>query len=198
MSRTFLYINSPIGSLFPEQELIAFDKAGHTVVLNRVAIDRVPPYVTAAERPELAGTLRRAVPGDSLVVLEIAALGCSARDALSTLMQCRNRRIVVQCVEVGNVDLASRPEPPAIKMLRAVIRLETSVRSQRGKTGVKSAQDNGQRVGRPSSLGRQDRERVMRSLDKGLSVSEIARRFGTSRQTIMRIRASFSLTAEEH
>ncbi|VWD49200.1 DNA invertase [Burkholderia contaminans] len=37
----------------------------------------------------------------------------------------------------------------------------------------------------------------MRSLDKGLSVSEVARRFGTSRQTIMRIRASLALAAEE-
>lgn len=92
LSRTFLYINSSTEAPFPEQELIAFDKAGHTVVLNRVAIDRVPPYVAAAERPELAGILRRAVPGDSLVVLEIAALGCSARDALSTLMQCRSKR----------------------------------------------------------------------------------------------------------
>ncbi|CAB3966919.1 DNA invertase [Burkholderia cenocepacia] len=197
MSRTFLYINSSTESPFPEQELIAFDKAGHTVVLNRVAIDRVPPYVAAAERPELAGILRRAVPGDSLVVLEIAALGCSARDALSTLMQCRSKKIVVQCVEVGNVDLAGRPEPQAIKMLRAVIRLETAARSQRGKAGVQFAQDSGRHVGRPTSLARHDRERVMRALDKGLSVSEVARRFGTSRQTIMRIRASFALAAEE-
>ncbi|HEM7875588.1 TPA: recombinase family protein [Burkholderia contaminans] len=197
MSRTFLYINSSTESPFPEQELIAFDKAGHTVVLNRVAIDRVPPYVAAAERPELAGILRRAAPGDSLVVLDIAALGASARDALATLMQCRSRRIVVQCVEVGNVDLAGRPEPQAVKMLRAVIRLETAARSQRGKAGVKSAQDGGQHVGRPASLERHDRERVMRALGKGLSVSEVARRFGTSRQTIMRIRASSALAAGE-
>jgi len=188
--RTFFYVNSSVDAAFPEQELIAFDKAGYTVVLNRVAIDRVPPFVAAAERPELSGLLRRAAPGDSLVVLELSALGCNVRDALSTLMQCRGKKMSVLCVEIGNVDLASRPEPQAIKTLRAVSRMETAARSQRGKTSLQSAQDNGKRIGRPTSLSRHDRDRVMRSLDKGLSVSEIARRFGTSRQTIMRIRAS--------
>ncbi len=37
----------------------------------------------------------------------------------------------------------------------------------------------------------------MRSLDKGLSVSEVARKFGTSRQTVMRIRASSATAATE-
>ncbi|RQR62729.1 recombinase family protein [Burkholderia sp. Bp9126] len=192
MRRTFFYVNSSVDTPFPEQELIALDKAGYTVVLGRVAIDRVPPFVPAAERPELSGLLRRAEPGDSLVVLELSALGSSVRDALSTLMQCRGKGMSVVCVEIGNVDLDSRPEPQAIKTLRAVSRMETAARSQRGKTNLQSAQDNGKRVGRPTSLSRHDRERVMRSLDKGLSVSEVARRFGTSRQTIMRVRASFA------
>ncbi|KVC58982.1 recombinase family protein [Burkholderia stagnalis] len=192
MRRTFFYVNSSVDTPFPEQELIALDKAGYTVVLGRVAIDRVPPFVPAAERPELSGLLRRAEPGDSLVVLELSALGSSVRDALSTLMQCRGKGMSVVCIEIGNVDLAGRPEPQAIKTLRAVSRMETMTRSQRGKTNLQSAQDSGKRVGRPTSLSRHDRERVMRSLDKGLSVSEVARRFGTSRQTIMRVRASFA------
>ncbi|WP_081086840.1 recombinase family protein [Burkholderia stagnalis] len=192
MRRTFFYVNSSVDTPFPEQELIALDKAGYTVVLSRVAIDRVPPFVPAAERPELSGLLRRAEPGDSLVVLELSALGSSVRDVLSTLMQCRGKGISVVCIEIGNVDLAGRPEPQAIKTLRAVSRMETMTRSQRGKTNLQSAQDSGKRVGRPTSLSRHDRDRVMRSLDKGLPVSEIARRFGTSRQAIMRVRASFA------
>ncbi|KWK50912.1 resolvase [Burkholderia stagnalis] len=192
MRRTFFYVNSSVDTPFPEQELIALDKAGYTVVLSRVAIDRVPPFVPAAERPELSGLLRRAEPGDSLVVLELSALGSSVRDVLSTLMQCRGKGMSVVCIEIGNVDLAGRPEPQAIKTLRAVSRMETAARSQRGKTNLQSTQDNGKRVGRPTSLSRHDRDRVMRSLDKGLSVSEVARRFGTSRQTIMRVRASFA------
>lgn len=192
MRRTYFYINSAVDSAFPEQQLIALDKAGYTVVLSRVAIDRVPPYVAAAERPELKGLLRRAVPDDLLVVLELAALGCNVRDVLSTLMHCRNEHISVRCVELGNVDLAGRPESHVVRTLKAVVRMEAAARSQRSSKSLKSAQENGQRTGRPASLSHHDRARVMRSLDKGISVSEVARRFETSRQTIMRIRASFA------
>ncbi|RQS61597.1 recombinase family protein [Burkholderia sp. Bp8963] len=197
MRRTFFYLNSVADSHVPEQDLIALDKAGYTVVLNRIAIDHVPPYVVAAERPELKGLLRRAEPGDLLVVLELSALGCSARDVLSTLIQCRKARISVRCVELGNVDLAGRPETQAVRTLRAIVRMEMATRSQRSRESLKSAQENGRRTGRPASLSRHDRERVMRSLGKGLSVSEVARRFGTSRQTVMRIRASSEARAAE-
>ncbi|KVR68193.1 helix-turn-helix domain-containing protein [Burkholderia ubonensis] len=195
MQRTYFYINSAADGHVPEQELIAFDKAGYTIVLNRIATDHVPPHVAAAERPELKGLLRRAAPGDLLVVLELAALGCSARDVLSTLMHCRSEGISVRCVELGNVDLAGRSEPQAVKTLKAIVRMEIVTRSQRSREGLKSAQDSGRRTGRPASLSHHDRERVMRALDKGLSISEIARRIGTSRQTVMRIRASAAAAA---
>ena len=63
------------------------------------------------------------------------------------------QKIVVQCVEVGNVDLAGRPEPQAIKMLRAVIRLETAARSQRGKAGNSHKTAGGTSAGPPRSRG---------------------------------------------
>ncbi|CAN0625427.1 putative DNA-invertase from lambdoid prophage Rac [Burkholderia multivorans] len=190
LRRTYFYVNGAVEGHFPEQELIAFDKAGYTVALNRIAIDRVPPYVAAAERPELNGLLRRAAPDDSLVVLALSALGCSARDVLSTLMQCRSERISVRCVELGTVNLAGRPEPQAVRTLRAIVQMEIATRSQRSRESLESARESGQRAGRPTSLSRADRERIMCALDQGLSISEIARKFGTSRQTVMRIRTS--------
>ena len=195
LQRTYFYINGASDGDFPEHELIQLDKAGYTVALNRVAIDNVPQFVSAAERPQLSGLLRRIAPEDVLVVLELSSLGSSASDVLSTVMRCRKAGIAVRCVELGSVDLASRPEPQAVKMLRAVVRMETATRSERSKHGLKSAQESGRHTGRPASLSRSDRESVMRSLGKGLSVSDVARKFGTSRQTIMRIRAAFSTPA---
>lgn len=84
MRRTYFYINCPGDSRLPEQELIAFDKAGYAIVLNRIAIDRVPPYVAATDRPELKSLLRRAAPHGLLLVLDLSALGCSPRDILAT------------------------------------------------------------------------------------------------------------------
>ncbi|HHV7521722.1 TPA: helix-turn-helix domain-containing protein, partial [Burkholderia orbicola] len=42
--------------------------------------------------------------------------------------------------------------------------------------------------GRPSALSDEQRADVLRELDAGASVAALARRFGTSRQTIMRVR----------
>jgi len=196
--RTFFYINNPLARQVPEQELFALDRAGYTVVLSRVALDSVPPHVPAAGRPELGALLRRIAPDDVLVVLELASLGHSARDVLSTLIQCRKSRIAVRCIELGNTDLTSRPEPQAVKTLRAVVRMETAARSQRSTMGLKSARDEGRATGRPSSLSSGERERIIRSLEKGISVSEVARRFGTSRQTVMRVRAAIEAAVEEH
>jgi putative DNA-invertase from lambdoid prophage Rac len=75
-------------------------------------------------------------------------------------------------------------------MLRAVVRMESAARSERSKTGLLAAQRNGQHTGRPTSLSRAEQERVMRALDSGSSVTEVSRRFRTSRQTIMRIRTA--------
>jgi putative DNA-invertase from lambdoid prophage Rac len=192
LPRTFFYINGVSDGHFPEHELIQLDKAGYTVALNRVTIDNVPPYMAAAERSELSGLLRRSAAEDELVVLELSALGSSARDVLSTLMHCRKAKLAVRCVELGSADLAGRPEPQAVKMLRALVRMEITTRSRRSKESLQSAQESGRPTGRPASLSPRDQERVMRALDKGLTVSEVARNFGTSRQTIMRIRAASS------
>jgi putative DNA-invertase from lambdoid prophage Rac len=193
--QTYFYINGAGDSHFPEQELIRLDKAGYTVALSRVAVDDGPPYVPAANRAVLNTLMRRIAPGDQLVVLDLSCLGCSARDVLVTLMKCRKEKIAVRCVELGNVDLAGRPEPQAVRMLRAIVRMETATRSERSSTSLKLAQQSGRPTGRPVSLAPQDRERIVALLRKGISVSEIARRFETSRQTVMRIRASSAETA---
>ncbi|MCO4881194.1 MULTISPECIES: recombinase family protein [Paraburkholderia] len=188
--RTYFYINNPDARGFPEPELIALDRSGYTVVLNRVAIDNAPPYLAASSREEFSALLRRIAPGELLVVLELASLGCSARDVLATLTRCRKAKIAVRCVELGNCDLTARPEPQAVKTLRAIVRMDRSVRSLRSTESLKSARENGRPTGRPASFSGGDRERIVRSLGKGLSVSEVARRFGTSRQTVMRVRAA--------
>ncbi len=190
LPQTYFYINGPSDRYFPEQELIRLDKAGYAVALSRVAVDHVQPCVGTGERTALNGLLRRVAPGDELVVLDLSSLGSGARDVLATLQKCRKEKIAVRCIEFGQMDLASHPESQALKMLQAVVRLEAQTRSERSSTSLKRAQESGRPTGRPGSLSPQDREEVIELLAKDVSISEIARRFGTSRQTIMRIRAS--------
>lgn len=190
MRQIYFYLNGTSDGEFPERELIQLDKAGYTVALHRVVLDTVPPYVTAEDRPVLSNLLRRVKAEDEVVVLQLSALGCSASDVLSTLLRCRRDGVVVRCVETGAVDLAGHPEPQAVKMLRAVVRMETVTRSERSRNGMRTARESGRPTGRPASLCANDREDVLRSLESGMSVSEVARRFSTSRQTVLRIRDS--------
>ncbi len=53
---------------------------------------------------------------------------------------------------------------------------------------LKRAKSEGKALGRPSTLSDKQKQDVRDDLAKEMSVSAIARKFGTSRQTIMRVR----------
>ncbi|MCC8395467.1 helix-turn-helix domain-containing protein [Paraburkholderia sp. MMS20-SJTR3] len=194
MEKVHIYLFGAYDPARREQALIRLDKAGYMVTLARLANEDLPTYFAARERPELQSLIRRMAPRDTLVVLELAALGCNARDILATVMQCRKALVSLKCVEIGHTDLAGRPEPSSVKVLRALVRLDAACRSLRSRDSLAAVRANGKHTGRPPSLSEQQRERVLQSLGRGQSVSEVARRFGTSRQTVMRIRADTPLT----
>jgi putative DNA-invertase from lambdoid prophage Rac len=50
------------------------------------------------------------------------------------------------------------------------------------------AKDERRQLGRPPSLTPQQHARVLDRLARGIAVSEVARQFETSRQTVLRIR----------
>ncbi|EEA02746.1 Resolvase helix-turn-helix domain protein [Burkholderia sp. H160] len=189
MEKLHIYLFGEHDAARHEQALIQLDKAGFMVTLARVIVEDLPTYVLGRERPELQSLIRRLAPRDTLVVLDLAALGCNARDILATVMQCRKAGVVLRCLEIGHADLAGRPEPSVVKALRALVRLDATCRSLRSRASLAAVRATGKHTGRPPSLSEQQRQRVLQSLGRGQSVSEVARRFGTSRQTVMRIRA---------
>jgi putative DNA-invertase from lambdoid prophage Rac len=59
---------------------------------------------------------------------------------------------------------------------------------ERTQSGLKRAKAEGAVFGRPATLNESQREAVWSELERGASMSELARRYGTSRQTAMRAR----------
>lgn len=59
---------------------------------------------------------------------------------------------------------------------------------ERTQAGLALAKASGKAIGRPQSLDKGQVVTVRQKLSQGLSVASLAREFGTSRQTIMRIR----------
>lgn len=82
-----------------------------------------------------------------------------------------------------------------MQVLNAVAQFERDLLIERTQSGLKRAKSEGKTLGRPSTLSDEQKKDVRDDLAKGMSVSAIARKFETSRQTIMRVRDETSRSA---
>jgi putative DNA-invertase from lambdoid prophage Rac len=73
-------------------------------------------------------------------------------------------------------------------VINAVAQFERDLLIERTQSGLQRAKAEGEVFGRPPSLTAVQRAAVAKQLAAGATVSELARRYGTSRQTIMRTR----------
>jgi putative DNA-invertase from lambdoid prophage Rac len=73
-------------------------------------------------------------------------------------------------------------------VINAVAEFERDLLVERTQAGLSRARAEGKRLGRPASLTAEQRKEVARRLEEGSTVSALAREFGTSRQTILRVR----------
>lgn len=188
MSKLYFYFNLPTSDGLPERDLARLDTAGYTIDLRRVIVDCTPSSRPAMERSGLVNVLRRMRADDALVVTQLAFLGSSARDVLSTIERCREAQLRVHCEETGSANLASPSPPVAVRTLAAIVELERQSASARTREFLDQAKDERRQLGRPPSLTPQQHARVLDRLARGIAVSEVARQFETSRQTVLRIR----------
>ena len=80
-----------------------------------------------------------------------------------------------------------------MQVLNAVAQFERDLLIERTQSGLRRAKSEGKTLGRPSVLSEGEKQSVLNDLAEGMSVSALARKFSTSRQTIMRVRSeSFS------
>lgn len=75
-----------------------------------------------------------------------------------------------------------------MNVLNAVAQFERDLLIERTQSGLKRAKSEGKTLGRPFTLSDEQKQGVRNDLATGMSVSAIARKFATSRQTIMRVR----------
>jgi len=81
---------------------------------------------------------------------------------------------------------------PSVKMtmdvIAAIARFARGLLVERTQSGLIRAKAQGKVRGRPRSVDAQARKLVVERLERGEAVAALAREFGTSRQSIMRIR----------
>lgn len=188
MSRTFAYARVSTSDQTTANQLREIEAAGFSVDKRRVVSESISGSVSADQRPGFAQLLVKMEEGDVLIVTKLDRLGRNAMDVRATVEGLAGRGIRVHCLALGGVDLTSAAGRMTMQVLNAVAEFERDLLIERTHAGIARAKAEGKAMGRPSALSGEQRADVLRELDAGASVAALARRFGTSRQTIMRVR----------
>ncbi|CAJ3147647.1 MULTISPECIES: recombinase family protein [Burkholderia] len=188
MSRTFAYARVSTSDQTAANQLREIEAAGFSVDKRRVVSESISGSVSADQRPGFAQLLVKMEEGDVLIVTKLDRLGRNAMDVRATVEGLAERGIRVHCLALGGVDLTSAAGRMTMQVLNAVAEFERDLLIERTHAGIARAKAEGKAMGRPSALSGEQRADVLRELDAGASVAALARRFGTSRQTIMRVR----------
>ena len=192
MGRVFAYCRVSTNDQNPENQKLEILNSGFHIE------PKISGSVYASKRPEFLKLLDRLEEGDSLVVTKLDRLGRNALDVRQTIDLLAERGIKVHCLALGSTDLTSSSGKMTMTILSAVAEFERDLIIERTQTGLERAKVEGKKLGRRFSLNDVQQQSVLADLDSGKSVSETAKKFKTSRQTILRIRKLKTPEIEEN
>lgn len=190
MSRVFAYCRVSTLEQNTENQRREIEAAGFAIRPQRLIEEYVSGSVAAAERPGFMRLLDRMENGDVLIVTKLDRLGRNAMDIRKTVELLAASEIRVHCLALGGVDLTSPAGKMTMQVISAVAEFERDLLLERTHAGIARAKASGKRFGRPPALNDEQKLEVLARIDAGVSISAIAREFETTRQTILRIKAS--------
>ena len=190
MPRTFAYVRVSTAEQTTENQVREIEAAGFAVDPRRVVSETVSGSSALAQRPGFIRLLDRLEPDDVLLVTKMDRLGRDAMDVASTVAKLAAMGVRVHCLALGGMDLTSPAGRMTMGVINAVAQFERDLLIERTQAGLSRAKAKGAVFGRPATLDEAQRVRVRAELLSGASVSEVAKQYATSRQTIMRVRDS--------
>ena len=190
MPRTFAYVRVSTTGQTTENQIQEIEAAGFHVEPRRIVTETVSGSTPIAQRREFSKLMDRLEAGDVLIVTKLDRLGRDAIDVSSTVMALAEMGVRVHCLALGGVDLTSSAGTMTMNVLNAVAQFERDLLIERTQAGLNRAKAEGKTLGRKATLSEQQKQAVLDELAAGVSVSAIARKLGTSRQTVMRARDS--------
>ena len=188
MSRTFIYARVSTTDQNTENQIREIEAAGFLVNQRRIVTESISGSVAASERPQFSKLLDRLEPDDILIVTKLDRLGRNAMDVRATVERLAADGVRVHCLALGGVDLTSPAGKMTMGVLTAVAEFERDLLIERTHAGMARARAEGKVMGRPPALTKERQAEVMQQLAMGVSVAQLARDYGTTRQSIMRIR----------
>jgi len=188
MSRVFAYCRVSTTDQTTQNQIIEIKAAGFAIEVQRLIEESVSGSVAAKERPGFTKLIDRMESGDILVVTKLDRLGRNAMDVRATVEQLASLGVRVHCLALRGVDLTSPAGKMTMQVIAAVAEFERDLLLERTQSGINRAKAAGKQFGRPPALTMAERTAVLERLAAGINVTELAREFKTTRQTIMRIR----------
>ena len=188
MPRTFAYVRVSTTGQTTEIQIQVIEAAGFQVEPRRIVTETVSGSTAIAQRRGFSKLMDRLESGDVLIVTKLDRLGRDAIDVSTTVKALGEMGVKVYCLALGGADLTSSSGTMTMQVLNAVAQFERDLLIERTQSGLRRAKSEGKILGRPSTLNEEQKQGVRDDLAKEMSVSAIARKFGTSRQTIMRVR----------
>lgn len=198
MSRVFAYCRVSTYDQTTENQLQEISTAGFAVDPRRVIEETISGSVAASERHGFSRLLDKMEAGDVLVVTKLDRLGRNAMDVRATVEGLQGLGVRVHCLALGGMDLTSPAGKMTMGVIAAVAEFERDLLIERTHAGLARAKAEGKLVGRPSALSVKQQHEVRTRLQAGESVAALARDYATSRQTVMRVRATSADAAAAH
>ena len=196
MTRVFAYCRVSTVEQTTDNQIQEIATSGFQVDSRRIIAETVSGSVAAMERKGFLTLLNKLESGDVLVVTKLDRLGRNAMDVRKTVERLASVGVRVHCLALGGADLASPSGKMTMGVIAAVAEFERDLLIERTQSGLARAKSQGKTLGRPQSLSEAAAKGVMSRLAQGETVAALARDYGTSRQSIMRIRQAHVDTVE--
>jgi len=192
MARVFAYCRVSTGDQTTDNQVQEIARSGFVVNDTRIIVEKVSGSVAAMDRKGFLALMNKLESGDLLVVTKLDRLGRNAIDVRSTVERLENMGVKVHCLALGGADLTSPAGKMTMGVIAAVAEFERDLLIERTQSGLARAKSQGKTLGRPQSLDPVAIKSVEMRLERGEAVAALAREYGTSRQSIMRIRKAHS------
>ncbi|MDO3527532.1 recombinase family protein [Ralstonia pseudosolanacearum] len=189
MSRVFAYCRVSTVDQTTANQRREIEAAGFAIDKRRIVEESISGSVAASDRPGFVRLLDRLEDGDVLVVTKLDRLGRNAMDVRATVEQLAEMGVRVHCLALGGVDLTSAAGRMTMQVIAAVAEFERDLLIERTQAGISRAKAAGKTFGRPPALTPEQQQQAAQRIAAGDAIAAIARDFGTTRQTVMRLRA---------
>ncbi|MGQ7939518.1 recombinase family protein [Paraburkholderia sp. D1E] len=186
--RVFLYARVSTADQTTGNQVKEVEAAGYTVDKKRIVAETISGSVAASERPQFAKLLDRMEDSDVLLVTKLDRLGRNAMDVRQTVERLAESGIKVHCLALGGADLTSPAGKMTMGVITAVAEFERDLLIERTQAGLARARSEGKKLGRRPALTLAEQTEALKQLAAGDTIAQLARDYGTTRQSILRAR----------